>query len=155
MMHDAKNRQVPILFIRYEDLVMDPEPELYNLMRFMLGKSDLMGTNAELRIKEVLSMGTRATQTYSLKDSTKKNNANVHRYTEEQLAYICENMKEVLHFFGYAKVPHDPENMTGFFDYTDSSSDTEMMSQYKGWQVQNADMINWACESTDTDLENI
>jgi len=112
---------------------MNPEPELYNLMRFMLGKHDLTGTNAERRIKEVLSMGTQATQTYSLKDSTKKNNANVHRYTVEQLAWIRENMKEMLHFFGYAKVPHDPENNTGFFEYTDSSRDSEIMRHYKGW----------------------
>ena len=46
-----------MLFIRFEDLVMDPEPQLYNLMRFMLGKKDLTGTNAERRIKEVVAMG--------------------------------------------------------------------------------------------------
>lgn len=61
MMNDAKFRNVPMLFIRFEDLVMDPEPQLYNLMRFMLGKRDLTGTNAERRIKEVLAMGQRAT----------------------------------------------------------------------------------------------
>ena len=152
MMHDAKFRQVPILFIRFEDLVMNPEPELYNLMRFMLGTRDLAGTNAERRIKEVLAMGTSATQTYSLKDSTKKNNANVHRYTEDQLAWVRENMSEMLHFFGYAKVPHDPENNTGFFEY--DGSDPEMTRQYKGWQAQNAGMVDWACQLTDADLEN-
>ena len=61
MMKDAKFRDVPILFIRFEDLVMDPEPELYNMMRFLLGKKDLTGTNAERRIKEVLAMGQGAT----------------------------------------------------------------------------------------------
>lgn len=48
---------MPILFIRFEDLVMNPEPELYNMMSFLLGKRDLAGTNAERRIKEVLAMG--------------------------------------------------------------------------------------------------
>ena len=62
---------------------MNPEPELYNLMRFMLGKRDLSGTNAERRIKEVLALGQKATQTYSLKDSTRKLNGNQHRYTAE------------------------------------------------------------------------
>ena len=52
------------------------------MMSFLLGKRDLTGTNAERRIKEVIAMGAKATQTYTLKDSTKKNNANVHRYTE-------------------------------------------------------------------------
>jgi len=46
MMNDAKFRSVPILFIRFEDLVMNPEPELYNMMSFLLGKRDLTGTNA-------------------------------------------------------------------------------------------------------------
>lgn len=57
MMNDAKSRCVPILFIRFEDLVMDPEPELYSMMSFLLSKRDLIGTNAERRIKEVLAMG--------------------------------------------------------------------------------------------------
>ena len=55
-MKDAKHRDCPILFIRFEDLVMKPEPELHNLMKFMLGTSDLAGTNAMRRIKEVLAM---------------------------------------------------------------------------------------------------
>ena len=57
LMLDARRHEVPILFIRFEDLVMNPEPELYNLMRFMLGKRDLTGTNAERRIREVLALG--------------------------------------------------------------------------------------------------
>lgn len=83
LMKDAKFRDVPILFIRFEDLVMNPEAELYKMMKFMLGKRDLTGTNAERRIKEVIAKGAKATQTYNLKESTKKNNANVHRYTSE------------------------------------------------------------------------
>ena len=62
---------------------MNPEPELYNLMRFMLGTRDLEGTNAERRIREVIGFGSQATQTYSLKDTTKRCNGNAHKYTEE------------------------------------------------------------------------
>ena len=82
VMRDAKLREVPTLFLRFEDLVADPEPQLYQLMSFMLGRRDLEGTNAERRIKEVLSMGAKATETYALKDSTRRQNANLHRYTE-------------------------------------------------------------------------
>lgn len=57
MMEEAKFRRRPILFLRYEDLVANPEPELQNLMRFLLGKKDLSGTNAERRINEVLAIG--------------------------------------------------------------------------------------------------
>ena len=53
-MDDAKFRKVPMLFIRFEDLVMNPEPQLYNIMKFLLGERDLTGTNAERRIKEVI-----------------------------------------------------------------------------------------------------
>jgi len=120
MMRDAKFRSVPILFIRFEDLVMNPEPELYNMMSFLLGKRDLTGTNAERRIKEVMALGQEATQIYTLKESTKRNNANAHRYTDAQKAWISENMKEMNHFFGYAKLPTDPENNTGFYEYDGS-----------------------------------
>jgi len=37
-------------------------------------------------------------------------------------------MKEMMHFFGYAKLEHDPANPTGFFEY--DSDDAEMIRQY-------------------------
>jgi hypothetical protein len=49
-MHDANLRKVPIVWFRFEDLNMNPEPGLYDLMSFMIGVKDLEGTNAELRI---------------------------------------------------------------------------------------------------------
>ena len=132
---------------------MNPEPELYNLMRFMLGTRDLEGTNAERRIKEVIGFGKNATQTYSLKDTTRRCNSNAHKYTEEQRAWVQDHMKEMLHFFGYARVPQDPDNVTGFFEF--DGSDEALVRQYNGWRVQNEDMVNWACQLTDADLENI
>ena len=119
-------------------------------MRFMLGTKDLSGTNAERRIEEVLAMDQSATLTYSLKESTKKNNANVHRYTPAQLAWIRENLKEFIHFFGYAKVPQDAANNTGFFEY--DGTDPELTRQYFGFKAQNTDMVNWAGQLTDADL---
>ena len=56
-MDDAKMRRVPTLFVRFEDLVMDPETHLGNILRFMLGVRTLKGTNAERRLKEVIAMG--------------------------------------------------------------------------------------------------
>jgi hypothetical protein len=73
---DMKNRECPILFIRFEDLLTDPEPQLMNIMRFFLGVKDLTGTNAERRVKEVIALGHEATQgTYKLKSTTSKFNA--------------------------------------------------------------------------------
>ena len=53
-----------------------------NIMRFLIGKRDLSGTNAERRVKEVIAKGANATVTYDLKASTRKFNTNVHRFTE-------------------------------------------------------------------------
>ena len=50
LMHDARLRRVPVLWVRFEDLVREPEAELQNVMKFMLGEKDLEGTNAERRI---------------------------------------------------------------------------------------------------------
>ena len=83
MMKDAKFHNVPMLFIRFEDLLNNPEPELNNLMRFILGKKDLTGTNAERRIKEVIAMDKKVTETYKLKDTTRSRNASAYRYTQE------------------------------------------------------------------------
>ena len=49
-MKDARERQCPILFVRFEDLVMNPEPELMRMMKFILGVNDISGTNAERRV---------------------------------------------------------------------------------------------------------
>lgn len=60
-------------------------------------------------------------------------------------------MKETIHFFGYAKVPQDPDNITDFFEY--DGSDEEMNRQYRGWRAQNEDMINWVGLMNDQELE--
>ena len=77
----AKQRRIPILFLRFEDMLMDPEPQLRNIMRFLLGIDDLNGTNAERRVKEVINLGHQATQTYKLKQSTLRFNSQGKRYS--------------------------------------------------------------------------
>ena len=79
-MHDARLRNVPTLWIRFEDLVNDPEPQLMNIMRFMIGEKDISGTNAERRVKEVIALGADATRTYKLKNTTNKFNGSAHAY---------------------------------------------------------------------------
>ena len=56
-----KKRTCPMLFVRFEDLLLNPEPELTNIMRFFLGMNDISGTNAERRVKEVIALGHKAT----------------------------------------------------------------------------------------------
>ena len=49
-------------------------------------------------------------------------------------------------------MPHDPENVTGFFEW--DGTDEEMNRQYYGFRAQNEAMVNWACQLTDDDLTN-
>lgn len=131
---------------------MDPEPELRNIMRFLLGVDDLTGTNAERRIKDVISMGHKATQgTYQLKASTLKFNAQSKRYNEAQVNYVKEQLAEFNHTFGYAKHASNPENPTGFFDYADDEPEAFRFNNYKEYNEQN---IKWVCQLDDEDLKN-
>lgn len=50
-------------------------------MQFLLGERDLTGTNAERRIAEVIAKGAKASETYELKDTTRKFNQNAGIYT--------------------------------------------------------------------------
>lgn len=81
VLHDARKREVPTIFIRYEDLCAQPEHELKNLMRYISGQFDITGTNGERRVAEVLAKGQAATQTYDLKESSKKFNNSMKFYT--------------------------------------------------------------------------
>ena len=71
LMHDAKLKKIPYLFVRFEDMTTDPEPELANIMKFLCNVTDISGTNAERRIHEVISKGKDATVLYKLKDNTR------------------------------------------------------------------------------------
>lgn len=84
MIDDAKFRRVPTVFVRYEDLVNDPRPELETLMKMIIGVNSLEGTNGDRRIDQVIAKGKDATKTYKLKDNTGKFNANAHLYSEQQ-----------------------------------------------------------------------
>ena len=67
----------PIYFFRIEDIMANPEEELVKLFRFILGMDSLEGTVIEQRIKEVIGMGSKKTQTYKPRSGgTNKNLAN-------------------------------------------------------------------------------
>ena len=107
-----------MVFVRFEDLVNDPEPQYEDMMRFFLGITNIKGTNAERRIKQVIEKGAKATQTYTLKTATRQFNSTADLYTKAQVDFAKEKLKDVLYMFGYAKSKTDTrENFTGFFEY--------------------------------------
>jgi hypothetical protein len=49
----------------------------------------------------VIKMGQAATKTYDLKQTTGRFNAHADKFTPDQLAYVKEELKDHLHYFGY------------------------------------------------------
>ena len=47
-------RKIPTYLLRYEDLVLDPEPHLIELFQFLLEVPSIEGTLVEKRIKDVV-----------------------------------------------------------------------------------------------------
>ena len=54
---------VPVLF-RFEDILANPEEELQNLFKFILGLESIEGTVLEKRITDVMALGSKKNQTY-------------------------------------------------------------------------------------------
>ena len=152
-MDDAKLKNVPVLFVRFEDLVSDPESQLMNIMRFLIGKRDLSGTNAERRVKEVIAKGANATVTYDLKEGTRKFNSNAHRYTEKQKAYIQEEIKDYIHYFGYTSYDDDKDNFTSFFNYKEVDESTK--KNLNAYKLVTEQSIDWVASLNDEELEKI
>ena len=151
VIHDAEKSEVPTIFVRYEDLCMNPKPELELLMKFFTGMTSLEGTNAQRRIEEVLAMGEEATQTYSLKDSSKKFCSAIKYYTPVQVDHIKKELEDVLYFFGYAKTHLDPGNLTGFFEF-DKATDIKNEQNHNGFKKHSTLSAEWIGSMSDEEL---
>jgi hypothetical protein len=53
-MDNAKNVDVPIHIVRFEDLIMDPQATLEKIFCFILGKESIEGMNIQSRIIEAV-----------------------------------------------------------------------------------------------------
>lgn len=154
LMNDAKVKNLPVLFVRFEDLVANPEPQLREIMMFLNNMTDLTGTNAERRVKEVIAKGKDATVVYNLKENTRSAAPSNHkRYTKEQLAFIQEEMKDILYYFGYAKNESDTDQFTAFFEYADA--DPELVKTYNGYKELNKQSLEWNAGMTDEERAKI
>jgi hypothetical protein len=95
---DKKN---PLHVTRFEDLISQPVTELEQMFKFLLDIEDIEGTNVQRIIRKVTA-NKDAGKVYELKASTKVANSQAKRYTEAQLIKIKEDLKDMMHFFGYA-----------------------------------------------------
>jgi hypothetical protein len=55
MIDEAKEKKVPLLFIRYEDLVTSPGETLTDIFKFILGVDSLEGSVIQKRIDDAVN----------------------------------------------------------------------------------------------------
>ena len=77
----AESKNLPVYWLRYEDLILRPEEELTKLFCFLLNTKSIEGTVVQARIRAVVQKGAR--QVY--KPRSGKSNVNRDKYSEEQL----------------------------------------------------------------------
>ena len=54
---EQRDRNIPVLWVRFEDLVDSPRESLCDLSRFFLNIEDIKGTNAERNVERVIAKG--------------------------------------------------------------------------------------------------
>jgi len=74
----VKKKKIPLHFIRYEDLLSDPEPVLKRTLEFIMGVPDISGTRLERYVKTAVSE--KSPQMYVPRQG--KVNANMHLFSE-------------------------------------------------------------------------
>lgn len=62
-------------------------------------------------------------------------------------------MKEIMYYFGYAKIKEDPDNYTGFHEYAES--DPALLKSYYGYKELNKHSLQWNECMTDEQREEI
>ena len=90
--------------MRYEDLLINPEPILGELFCFLLDVHSIEGTVVEKRIKEVSKSDFKSKSVYSLKTTEKNLNKNKHMYSDELMKEIGEILKDHNIYCGYSNL---------------------------------------------------
>mmetsp|Transcript_404 Transcript_404/g.252 ORF Transcript_404/g.252 Transcript_404/m.252 type:complete len:178 (+) Transcript_404:403-936(+) len=125
----AKEKQLPVMFIRFEDLIKDKSTTVKDIFKFIYGVESIEGTYLERRIDEVL-----AAEVSLYNPRSGKVQANLHYYTEAQIGYIKRMLRNQLNFFGYTKLT-DKENPYGFFNLDDATP--EEIENHEGFRKFN------------------
>ena len=109
--------------MRYEDLILNPEPVLTELFCFLLGVDSIEGTVVEKRIHEVSSSNHSTKSVYKLKNTDVNLNKSKHMYSKELKSELGEIMKSYIIFNGYSDIGLPEEDFdedstsTAFFAY--------------------------------------
>ena len=137
------SKKIPTYIIRYEDLILNPEPVLNELFCFLLDVPTIEGTVVEQRIKLVSSGDNTTKSVYALKDKTKNLNKNRSMYDDNLMKELSTILKEYNIYYGYSNIGQPEEDCDGseteFFQYSESevSGDAHLY----GFSAFNADSI--------------
>ena len=93
--------KIPVLFVRYEDMIPDPKKAFTDIMKFLLATDDISGTVVEKLID--LSIETKQTA-YKPRVGGAGSVKNFDKYTSEQIKSFYETAKRPLDFFGYTDI---------------------------------------------------
>lgn len=96
-----KDRHAPIFFVRYEELVAEPQKTLEDVFKFLLDSKDVGNTVVQRRIKEVVEMGAAATQIYPLDANPAK--PSLDHFTDKQQNVIFSKLYDAMEFCGYLR----------------------------------------------------
>ena len=111
---------VPTYYLRYEDLVINPQPVLMELFCFMLEVPSIEGTVVERRVIDYCAKGNDAAAVYKMKAQPTRNlSRNAFMYTPEQIEWMKEASRDYLYYFGYVDHPTKADPDTTFFKYSD------------------------------------
>ena len=133
-MAKCREHKIPIYFIRFEDLLNEPEQSLSESFAFSLGVKSIEGLNIQERIKATLAQGSAAHTVYPLKDKKQTLNKHADRVDPKLYAHFVEELKDLLYFFGYTNHP-EQENPYAFFKFDNHSE--EHLKNFKGYQKMN------------------
>lgn len=100
-LHIAETTDKPVYFFRFEDILSQPEEELKNLFKFILGMEDIEGTVIERRIQDVMNMGSKKNQVYKPRQGG--TNRNLANYSPQQIEFTKNYNEDLFHIFGYIK----------------------------------------------------
>lgn len=89
--------EVPIYFLRYEDVTNNKEKAVLDVLAFSFGVENLKGTTIEARVKEVLA----SEKQFRKREGSKGDRLDY--LTPEQYNFYRENLKETIQFLDYEK----------------------------------------------------
>ena len=154
--HTVMKAKVPVHFVRYEDLVNEPNKILGDLFAFLLDVDSIEGTVVEQRIAALAADGNEKNTIYQVKDNSQKFNKSAYRYDDEKMKLVKTELRDYLYYFGYADKPGCEDTFTTFvrYDEGDVAHDDELLeSRFDGYKAHNQESMKAVLDSVENSAE--